>query len=281
VSFRGHQEHLPPKVGFDYRLLRPTTHWNTHSTQLKPTTQPVGAGSSSFTRVSAAILLQSTHVFAIAGAFQHGPLRQYTHRWGFDHATLHRLGLGISDPRQDHSEARAALDGWQSCRLMRTSACALARGARESNESAAELATAENCDRIVEEIRYRNIRIPKQLDISVSRRVVMMWRGLVNACRGFLSFCFSIPKQLVAASRMKPSEWKATLAGWWTTIKHEGKHYWVRSITLSAMNADVQFKVGRAVGELPRITSAQNSLMCVRDQQLYAMRSCSPGVAWG
>jgi hypothetical protein len=92
-------------------------------------------------------------------------------------------------------------------------------------------ATPEKCDEIVQEIRYRNIRVPSQLDISLGRRVMHVAtgvvRGTIAGVEATWKFIISIPASLVKMRRMSLSEWRELLQGSWATIKHEAKHYWV------------------------------------------------------
>ena len=168
---------------------------------------------------------------AVAGT-DAAALQRIVDRPAFDHAALVRWCTTGLDWRY-HTVDSSRPDAWQQCRHMRTSACVLSATStstkQEDDKSSAlsDEATPENCDRIVEEIRYRNIRIPQQLDLSLWRRVTMMGRTMVSSVRGMLAFVASIPGKLAAASRMSLSEWRETFSGWWDTIKHEAKHYWV------------------------------------------------------
>lgn len=87
--------------------------------------------------------------------------------------------------------------------------------------------TPEDCDRIVEEMRYRNIAVPKQLEISWRRRVEGWVVGGFGAARAVVKFCLSLPGMLFRTITMSPSEWYKAVTGLWGTIKHEAEYYWV------------------------------------------------------
>ena len=144
----------------------------------------------------------------------------------------------LSD-RDERDGAQYKAIAWANCRHLRTAASTLAAPDSSKSDAKAELArlhseaSPENCDRIVEEIRYRNIRVPTSLDISLVRRLGNMLTGLVKgtvgAVQGTWRFILSVPGILQRASQMSLSEWRETISGWWSTIKSEAKHYWVRS----------------------------------------------------
>lgn len=87
----------------------------------------------------------------------------------------------------------------------------------------------EDCDRIVEELRYRNIKVPRQLDISWRRRIEGGFVTMYKAGRACVVFVFSIPRYINSARRMSLAEWRQVLSSTWATIKHEAHHYWVRT----------------------------------------------------
>jgi hypothetical protein len=99
---------------------------------------------------------------------------------------------------------------------------------QQEPRSLSESSTPEDCDRIVEELRYRNIKVPKQLDISWRRRIEGALGSVYGAGKATVNFVFSIPGMLSRAARMSPAEWRETLQGFWATVKHEAQHYWVR-----------------------------------------------------
>ena len=166
-------------------------------------------------------------------------VHQHLHGWAFDHPAIARPLVSYSGL---HTAAHSApslaahnhephRDAWVLYRQLHNSAHSDDPPDKKDQHSLAPLvdnATPENCDRIVEELRYRNIRIPAQLDLSLRRRIQSLFAGIVKAVVGTLRFVYSMPRRLVAAARMTPTEWKETLVGWWQTLKHEAKHYWVR-----------------------------------------------------
>lgn len=87
--------------------------------------------------------------------------------------------------------------------------------------------TPEDCDRIVEEMRYRNIKIPRHLEISWTRRVQGWARGAFGAMKAVVKFSFNLPGMLFRTITMSPSQWYQTLSGFWSTVKHEADFYWV------------------------------------------------------
>ena len=87
-------------------------------------------------------------------------------------------------------------------------------------------------DRIVAELRYRNITVPKTLDISWQRRAENLGKVAYKLTRSMFKFLQSVPPALWAASKMTLPEWRSTLSGWWVTIKHEADHYWVCTCNL-------------------------------------------------
>jgi hypothetical protein len=101
-------------------------------------------------------------------------------------------------------------------------------GAADVPVGASEEATPEDCDRIVAEIRYRNIPIPSQLDLSLARRLKNFWNGVIGLLRATYLIVASIPGSLAVTSRMSFSEWRQLISGWWATVQHEAQHYWVR-----------------------------------------------------
>jgi hypothetical protein len=90
-------------------------------------------------------------------------------------------------------------------------------------------ASAEECDRVVAELRYRNIRVPESLDISWTRRIQNLFLSMYRMGHSVVSAVVSVPGILNRARKMSLTEWRDTLSSWWATIKHEGAHYWVRS----------------------------------------------------
>ena len=171
-----------------------------------------------------------------AGAFRRGALRRYICRPALESPSLLRWGVPLDGHKDDAAPPRAAMHvAWQTCRHLRTSSAQQAPSAKDRPDTQspfqADEASAENCDRIVEEIRYRNIRIPDQLDISITRRIQVtvmgLVRGVVGAGKATVNFILSIPSRLVAASKMSLTEWKEAVSGMWSTVKHEAKHYWV------------------------------------------------------
>jgi hypothetical protein len=86
-------------------------------------------------------------------------------------------------------------------------------------------------DRIVEELRYRDIKVPRQLvDISIRRRIENILSSVYGALKGIVMWTISIPSALSRARKMSLAEWRETLTSWWVTIKHEVHHYWVRML---------------------------------------------------
>ena len=82
------------------------------------------------------------------------------------------------------------------------------------------------------ELRYRNIPVPSQLDISIGRRIQNLVVSVYDAALAALRFIAGIPSGLVSLSRMSLQEWREMLTGWWHTLKHEVKHYWVRHLSV-------------------------------------------------
>lgn len=136
--------------------------------------------------------------------------------------------LPLRAPSQNEGHEGAVHERWYQSRHFRTDI----RSLKESKN------TAEDCDRIVEEMRYRNIKVPRQLEISWRRRVEGWVVGGFNAGRAVVKFCFSLPGMLFRTVTMSPSEWYKFLTGLWGTIKHEADYYWVRLCCL--FNAQIQ-----------------------------------------
>jgi hypothetical protein len=102
--------------------------------------------------------------------------------------------------------------------------------------------TAEDCDRIVEELRYRNIKVPRQLDISYRRRIEGWLIAGWGATTAVAKFCLSLPGMLFRTLTMSPSQWYQTVTDLWGTIKHEAEYYWVCIFTLHIMFQNVSMK---------------------------------------
>lgn len=150
---------------------------------------------------------------------------------------VHLDGLHQDPPAGNGNTSNGAQNhAWQTYRCINTVGYVLSKpqvkGTVKAEDSKFdEEATPEKCDEIVQEIRYRNIRVPSQLDISLSRRVMHLAtgvvRGTVAGVETMWNIIVSIPAGLFKVSRMSLSEWRDLLQGWWATIKHEAKHYWV------------------------------------------------------
>lgn len=82
----------------------------------------------------------------------------------------------------------------------------------------------------MEELRYRNIKVPRQLDLSLRRRIEGSIVSAYKACRSAVVFIFSIPGYLNTARKMSLAEWRQATSSTWATVKHEAKHYWVRAL---------------------------------------------------
>lgn len=146
----------------------------------------------------------------------------------------------LAPQRDQRDDERYKAVAWENCRHLRTAASTLAApDAKADLARSRDEASPESCDRIVEEIRYRNIRVPTSLDISIWRRIGQTLTGLVKGTVGAVQatwrFVLSVPELLMRASRMSLTEWREAVSGLWTTIKHEAKHYWVRIATPSCV----------------------------------------------
>ena len=54
----------------------------------------------------------------------------------------------------------------------------------------------------------------------------------VTAVTGVVKITLSIPGRIVGVFRMSSAERGEMYRGWWTTIKKESYHYWVRPVLL-------------------------------------------------
>eukprot|EP00892_Ulva_mutabilis_P004804 jgi/Ulvmu1/2696/UM014_0152.1 len=132
----------------------------------------------------------------------------------------YRLALAgpVHDVQQSHS--------WQQYRSFRAQFPAVL-GQDGKSRSTCDPVRPEDCDRIVEELRYRNIKVPRQLDISWRRRIQGGILSVYNAIRACVVFVFNIPGYLNTARKMSLSEWRQASSSTWATVKHEAHHYWV------------------------------------------------------
>ena len=146
------------------------------------------------------------------------------------HATnsLLRPALAGSCLLQDHTaHDTQQRQIWQQYRTFRAQFPAIL-GQEGKLRSTHDPVLPADCDRIVEELRYRNIKVPRQLDISWRRRIEGGVLSVYKACRSAVMFVISIPGYLNTARKMSLSEWRQACSSTWATIKHEGRHYWVR-----------------------------------------------------
>lgn len=151
-------------------------------------------------------------------------------------------------PAQSGQPSRSS---WQQYRSFRAQFPAVL--GQEGKRSPCDPVLPSDCDRIVEELRYRDIRVPRQLNISWRRRIEGALFGVYKACKATVMFFIRIPSYLNSARRMSVSEWRQALSSTWATVKHEAHHYWVClstiyiQITISARTFMAQSSINTAL----------------------------------
>jgi len=110
------------------------------------------------------------------------------------------------------------------------------------------LAKAEDCDAVL----ARHADIKSRLDRLKKPSSIRTWDGIVkNAIKGLYNggiwttkFVFNFPKHVKDFFSVPTGQWKKKMTGIWSSIKHEGHHYWVGTKLLAY---EVHLATGYAV----------------------------------
>ncbi len=66
-------------------------------------------------------------------------------------------------------------------------------------------------------------------EVTLSQRAQQLASVVVSGAHTVLNFTLSVPGRLRDFAALSGTEKRQVYAGWWSVIKKEGRHYWVRS----------------------------------------------------
>ena len=66
-------------------------------------------------------------------------------------------------------------------------------------------------------------------EVTLGQRALQLASVVASGAHTVLNFTLSVPGRLRDFAALSGSERRQVYAGWWSAIKKEGRHYWVRS----------------------------------------------------